>query len=154
MNKHKRGQSEIITTVLIILLVLAAIIIVWQVVKSTVQGGADTLEEQGACIGIGLDIASRDSANDKITITRTSGGADDAVLGVKVLVKGVSVPDTNCVVDGTANTECKSIAIKQLESKTLNLTGTGLFGASDKIEIAPILSGGSVCNIADTSDAD
>lgn len=141
MNEHKRGQSEIITTVLIILLVLAAIIIVWQVVKSTVQGGADTLEDQGACIGIGLEIASRNSSSEQITVTRTPGGDDNAVAGVKVLVGGVS---------STLCTNCDA-TIAQLGSKTLGIDD---FDADTKIQVAPILKGGSVCNIADTSDAD
>jgi hypothetical protein len=53
---HKKAQSQIITTVLIILLVLAAIVIVWQVVNSTIRGGATQIEASSDCIGIQLTV--------------------------------------------------------------------------------------------------
>tara|TARA_Y100000034_G_scaffold127037_1_gene179209 strand:+ start:1182 stop:1574 length:393 start_codon:yes stop_codon:yes gene_type:complete len=52
----KKAQSQIITTVLIILLVLAAIVIVWQVVNSTVRGGAEEVEAQAECLGLTTEI--------------------------------------------------------------------------------------------------
>jgi len=54
MNRNKRGQSEIISTVLIILLVLAAIIIVWAVVTRIIGQGSKTIDEKMLCTEVAL----------------------------------------------------------------------------------------------------
>ena len=55
---NKKAQSQIITTVLIILLVLAAIVIVWQVVRTTVEEGAQNIVGTTACTTLDLKIES------------------------------------------------------------------------------------------------
>ena len=107
----KKAQSQIITTVLIILLVLAAVVIVWQVVRTTVTEGTDTLTERTACIGLSLDVTDVSVAVDVLTVkvTRGSGGPDDDnPLGLVLLVDGATVD-----YDGADQVP------KQLESKTL-----------------------------------
>jgi regulatory protein YycI of two-component signal transduction system YycFG len=71
---NKKAQSQIITTVLIILLVLAAIVIVWQVVNSTVAGGAQQVEDQSKCLGVNLE-ASQTSTT-VFSVKRTATGGD------------------------------------------------------------------------------
>jgi len=67
----KKAQAQIITTVLIILLVLAAIVIVWQVVSSTINKGAEEIEEQSSCIGLRVEITNIDTTANIITIRPT-----------------------------------------------------------------------------------
>jgi len=64
---NKKAQGEIITTVLIILLVLAAIVIVWQVIRGTVEKGAEEVESQAECIGLNIDITNIVAATNTVT---------------------------------------------------------------------------------------
>lgn len=147
MNKNKRGQSEIITTVLIILLVLAAIVIVWQVVKSTVEGGSKQVTAQSGCIGMDLKITNVGSLATSITNVTVSRGAD-------------SIPDANLnsikviVEDSTGTQKCNldiSTGLpKTLEEKLLITTCTGLTTATVyNVKIAPKISN-QQCNVAST----
>lgn len=73
----KKAQAQIITTVLIILLVLAAIVIVWQVVQSTVRGGAEEVEKQSACLGLTIEITNIDTAGTGSVTIRPNKDIDD-----------------------------------------------------------------------------
>jgi len=79
----KKAQSQIITTVLIILLVLAAIVIVWQVVNTTVRGGAEEVERQSKCLGATLEITNYDSSSVTVKNTGTK-----KINGVRIYVAG------------------------------------------------------------------
>ena len=94
----KKAQAQIITTVLIILLVLAAIVIVWQVVNTTVTGGAEQVRTQGACLGATLEITN--IAATSVTVRNT--GAED-VDGVKIYVEG-SLVGTSIATLGSGET--------------------------------------------------
>ena len=148
MNRNllssKRSQSQIITTILIILLVLAAIVIVWQVVQSTIESGAKTIEGTAACIGIDLKIVKADATGDNATITRMSGGDMNAVADVKFLVAGLAL---------TSTTSASGTDLEPLETKTY----TGVISAvGDKVEVATILSDvdGTICNVMDNTLAE
>jgi len=145
----RKAQSEIITTVLIILLVLAAVVIVWQVVQSTIESGAKTIEGTSACIGIDLKIVSANSTSDRIAITRLSGGDTNAVANIKFLVEGLSVTDSGISVLAPATTK----SLEPLETKTY--TGFTLT-KGDKVEVAAIFNDdeGTVCNIMDEALAE
>lgn len=140
----KKAQSQIITTILIILLVLAAIVIVWQVVQSTIESGAETIEGTAACIGIDLKIVSAYAAGDNATVTRMSGGSMNAVANVKFLVAGLAL---------TSTTSPSGTDLEPLETKTY----TGVISAvGEKVEVAAILSDtdGTICNIMDNALAE
>ncbi len=140
MNKNKRGQSEIITTVLIILLVLAAIVIVWQVVRSTVTTGANQITGGTDCITLGFEITKADIGDNNVIVKRTAGSGD---LGKLILI-----------VNGVTNSTTDSAGLKELESKQLSLDpATSTLKADDKIEVAAILGttgNNKICDIADT----
>ncbi len=114
MNKNKRGQSEIITTVLIILLVLAAIVIVWQVVKSTVAGGAGQIGSQTDCMTISLEIirATNQSTGNLVLKRNTGAGS---LIGVRVYLDDVFVE--NVAVD-----------MAELDTKTYAIVSTQIAG--------------------------
>lgn len=145
----KRSQSQIITTILIILLVLAAIVIVWQVVQSTIESGAETIEGTAACIGIDLKIVSAYATGNNVTVTRMSGGNMNAVANVKFLVAGSSIADTAVSVALPATTK----NLEPLETKTY----TGVTSSvGEKVEVAAILSDtdGTICNVMDNALAE
>jgi len=124
----KKAQSQIITTVLIILLVLAAIVIVWQVVNTTVEGGAGQVEAAAACIGVAMKVTG---ANGLIVdVMRESGGTVDAV-GYKVLIDGVSRDGTNV-----------PISVEQLESSQAVLIGS-LSAGAHKYQVTGVIDGTS-----------
>ena len=101
---NKKAQSQIITTVLIILLVLAAIVIVWQVVRKTVETGAEGITSATDCFGVEMEVTSGDSSS--VIVMRKPGGTADAV-SYKILVDGTTVGTTN-----------SREIIKQLETST------------------------------------
>jgi len=110
----KKAQSQIITTVLIILLVLAAVVIVWQVVRTTVVEGTETLTERTACIGLSLDITGfevSDSGGFNVSVTRQAGGPSDDV-DLVLLLEGINTAYTGA-----------PISIGQLESRILFVPG-------------------------------
>lgn len=74
----KKAQSQIITTVLIILLVLAAIVIVWQVVNTTVKGGAEAVTDADQCFKVVMEITdvTTGAGTGSITVKRSPGTAD------------------------------------------------------------------------------
>jgi len=125
MNKDKRGQSQIITTVLIILLVLAAIVIVWQVINNMVGKSATSAEQTAACIGLDLDIVGvTNSPSDlNVTVTRKAGGPEDKVT-LTLLVDGV-VTDY----DGS------DVELGPLESGKLGYGAYGSDTVPDKVEV-------------------
>ena len=126
---HKKGQSQIITTILIILLVLAAIVIVWQVVSNTIKQGSTEIEKQTDCLGISMSVTSVSSTS--ATIRREPGGKVLTGTSVLYIVNGASAtyPGTK-----TFTTP--------LESETL----TGI-AAGATIEVALKLIDGTVCPI-------
>jgi hypothetical protein len=135
---NKRAQSQIITTVLIILLVLAAIVIVWQVVQSTIESGAGTIEGTASCIGIDLEILSTDATANTINVRRASGGDMNAVANVRFIVNGATA---------TPTTNPSSTDLEPLETKQWGLT----LSSADKVEVAAILNDddSTICNIMD-----
>ncbi len=140
----KKAQSQIITTILIILLVLAAIVIVWQVVQSTIESGAETIEGTAACIGIDLKIVLANSTVNEASVTRMSGGAINAVADVRFLVAGASLSSTA----STSGTDLEPLETKIYTGVTSSV--------GDKVEVAAILSdtGGTICNIMDNALAE
>ena len=136
----KKAQSQIITTVLIILLVLAAVVIVWQVVRTTVIEGTETLTERTACIGLSLDITSfslvgTNSDELEVKVTRNAGGPDDDNdLTLVLLVDGV----TQTYTEGSG-----AVVVKQLESATLTYPGYGSTIAPTKVQV-----GGKIGKVA------
>jgi len=92
----KKAQSQIITTVLIILLVLAAIVIVWQVVNTTVKGGAEAVADADQCFKISMEItgATTGAGTGTVTVKRNPGTADLRALAIVIDGKRVS-PDVS-----------------------------------------------------------
>lgn len=125
----KKAQSQIITTVLIILLVLAAIVIVWQVVNSTVRSGAEQLESQSACLGLNLVVVSAVDSNDTVTIRRDPGAGDQTGVGAILFVNGVNQGNLG-------------ISLNELDSDSATSTN---FVSGNDIQIAGVLSGGTLC---------
>src|SRR3989338_7473840 len=119
----KKAQSQIITTVLIILLVLAAIVIVWQVVNTTVKGGAEAVADADQCFKISMEIISVDTTADTVTVKRNPGNADLRELAF--------------VVDGQkANPNSPATSLTELSTQTFS----GLDIASgNKVEIYAIV---------------
>ena len=134
MNKNKRGQSEIITTVLIILLVLAAIVIVWQVVKSTVTSGAEQIGTQSDCMGLNLVVVGANSTT--VTVRRDPGADKQASVDAILFVNG-------------ANKGIVAAGLAELGSYTnTTVTSAGIpIGGGANIQLAGKLSGGTLCSL-------
>jgi len=158
MNKNKRGQSEIITTVLIILLVLAAIVIVWQVVKGTVSTGSEQVTSAAGCIGISLDITTTTKTIiapivvDSVTIKR---GADSIPTATSATSPGLNSIKV-IVEDSTGAQKCSQdllysvplpITLQELKLNTGCVTA--LVAGNYKVKIAPKING-QQCDVADT----
>ena len=148
MNKNKRGQSEIITTVLIILLVLAAIVIVWQVVKSTVTSGTGQVESQSNCIGMSLTVTDVTSTATSITNVKIKRGADSiadtSFTSMKILVTKSDGSSACTISDITTGLP------KALEELSYTVTCTDLTTATDyTVKVAPKI-GGQQCDISST----
>jgi flagellin-like protein len=127
---NKKAQSELITTVLIILLVLAAVVIVWQVVKSSVSGGANQVNKQSQCIGVSMDVVrAMNGTTNTLIARRGAGSADAKVIGYKIYVNG-------------ANMASPTVSLGPLDTNTQNV----LLALSDKVYVAPILDGNIVCS--------
>ena len=141
---NKKAQSQIITTVLIILLVLAAIVIVWQVVRNTVDTGADSITSATDCIDVNLEIVSAHANDGNITVTRKAGGPNDIVSDIKVLVGGSEATITWASGAGPD--------LLPLETGFWTLSA---FTVGDEVEVAAVLSNdaATVCDISDTEDA-
>ena len=129
----KKAQSQIITTVLIILLVLAAIVIVWQVVNTTVRGGAESIETQSACLGMNLVVVSATNSSDtnNIVVRREPGASKQIDVDYIVFLNG----EKN-ITEDDAN-------LGELDSFTSNVAG--LSSAGDYIQVAPRLDSGTLC---------
>ncbi len=149
MNKNKRGQSEIITTVLIILLVLAAVVIVWQVVKSTVQTGAGQVSGGSDCMTLSLDItkATNQTTNNLVLKRNTGTGK---LLGIRIYLDGINI------------NEDKSVTSNQLESSTYTISNALINGnvsaPGKKLKIAKLvgepgtaLADARLCDFTDNS---
>ena len=136
---NKKAQSQIITTVLIILLVLAAIVIVWQVVNSTIAGGAEEIEKQSACLGITMEASAVTGVGDQVTIKRGAGGGVLTGTGVVYIING----------DSATYPGTKSFG-SPFESEVINIT-TANYGGD--VVVALNLSDGTVCSISGTATA-
>ena len=132
MNKNKRGQSEIITTVLIILLVLAAIVIVWQVVKSTVTSGAEQIGTQSDCMGLNLVVVGANSTT--VTVRRDPGADKQASVDAILFVNG-------------ANKGIVATGIAELGSYTNTTIPAEVISSGANIQLAGKLSGGTLCSL-------
>jgi hypothetical protein len=134
---NRKAQSQIITTVLIILLVLAAIVIVWQVVNSTIKGGAEQIDKQSTCLGISMEVTATSATT--ATVKRIGG---NTLTGTTVVYTegGTTTQfpdgDTNAGLDDYNDPMAsQSIAVP----------------ASTSIEVALKLSDGTVCPISGTA---
>ena len=138
---ERKAQAQVITTILIILLVLAVIVIVWQVVTRTVTTTTETLEEKSDCIGVSLDVTEAKASDNKVKITRLSGGPTEAV-SVKILVGGTVVATT------------ETATLLQLESKvyTISTMPDPLTAANQKVEVAAMI-GTVACEVSDSIDS-
>ena len=127
---QKKAQSQIITTVLIILLVLAAIVIVWQVVNSTVSGGAEEIDKQSSCIGLSMEVTRAVATETTVTVRRGPGSDTTVVTGYKVFINGAQsgADDT---------TDLTPLATDKFVTPALV--------SGNDVEVAPILSDGTVC---------
>jgi len=133
----KKAQSQIITTVLIILLVLAAIVIVWQVVNTTVRGGAEEVEAQAGCIGVNMVVVSADSATGDVVVRRDPGATDVASVTPIIFVNG-------------ANNITGTTALAQLDSDTITVSG---LATGEEVQVAAKLADGSVCPLGTVLEA-
>ena len=127
----KKAQSQIITTVLIILLVLAAIVIVWQVVSTTVRGGAEQVETQSACLGMNLVIVKA-SVADGVTVRREPGAGEQKNVSAILFVGGENKGDLG-------------LKLNELDSRSNTTIAAGTFGAGNNIQVAAALSSGTLC---------
>lgn len=84
----RKAQSQIITTILIILLVLAAIVIVWQVVRGTVEEGAESIPGQTDCLTTRLDISVPATNAQVLKVERGTGEGD--LVGIRVFINDVA----------------------------------------------------------------
>jgi|SRR3989344_8933332 len=130
---YKKAQSAIITTILIILLVLAAIVIVWQVVNSTIKGGAEQIEKQSSCLGVSLEIEKKGYTT--FSIKRAGGGLITPEPSIRVISNGTS---TTCTSWNPGDPDWT----QDFQSATCTL-----MTAPGSLEAAVVLSDGTVCPI-------
>ncbi|MDD5193158.1 MAG: hypothetical protein PHF67_01085 [Candidatus Nanoarchaeia archaeon] len=136
VQKGKKAQGEIITTVIIIILVLASIVIVWQVVQSSVSKGGEQGKGQSSCIGLNY-VITKAVANatglaagaGNITIRRNTGAPDVASFQAKVFVDGVDTGKT-ILVGGELNTTLFKI---DLGANAVSIP------VGSKVQLAPIV---------------
>ena len=134
----KKAQSQIITTVLIILLVLAAIVIVWQVVNTTIRGGAEQVETQSACLGLNLVVESASAASDQVLVRRDPGAPDQIDVDFIIFVSG-------------ANSNTVDANLNELGSNLS--TATTDIATTDYVQVAPKLASGTLCPLGSKKDA-
>ena len=133
----KKAQSQIITTVLIILLVLAAIVIVWQVVSSTVRGGAEDVQTQSNCLGLSLVVVKADATASTVTIRREPGAPEQEGVEAILFVNG-------------ENQGNLGMSLNQLD--TGNGVATTLV-AGDEVQVAAKLADGTLCPLSPITKA-
>ena len=94
--RDKKGIADIIVTVIIVGLSLAAIVIVWAVVSGLINQESNSINIQGKCGGITLDVLSMNCTlgapnpqNCSVSLERT--GTDQSVIsGVKLVFRNSS----------------------------------------------------------------
>ena len=133
MMKSKRSQGEIITTVLIILVVLAAVAIVATFIIRTVRTSTGTAEEKAQCLSIEASIERAVKNETNVSVKRGVGGS------------GVNLSNVRVYVDGAW--KANITAIIPLETKSVDTNVTLASGSI--VEIAPVLSTGTLCDIKD-----
>lgn len=134
----KKGQEQIVTTILMILIVLAAIIIVWQVIDRFVRGGSAQIETKMSCIDVRLDIVSANNNTGSVTVTRLSGGADDAVKDVKFLVDGIAS-------DYTGVAAGAGLGVLESEEYTV---ANAIGAVGKKVQVGAVLKDDTVCDVS------
>lgn len=144
---NKKAQSQIITTVLIILLVLAAIVIVWQVVRTTVEGGADEVTGGTDCVTLSLEL---------VDVNFNSVAPFNTTFKVKRNAGSGDLDNIVVIIDGEVqSTEIPADQLDELETTTeQDYSIVGATAAATKLEIAARLSTNSnekLCGIADTA---
>ncbi|MDO8467579.1 MAG: hypothetical protein Q7S56_01360 [Nanoarchaeota archaeon] len=113
---HKRGLSEVITTLIFILLAIIAIGIVWYIFNNLSNQTQDQINSNSQCIG--LDIRPVGISGTDIQVTRGAGTATE-IGGVKISPDGGTLQD--CLGDipvGTTKT-CTLTGILSVTSVTV-----------------------------------
>ena len=130
---YKKAQAGIITVILIILLVLAAIVIVWQVVNTTIRGGAEQIEKQSGCLGVTLEVEKKGYT--LFSIKRAGGGLITPEPSIRIISNGTS---TTCTSWNPTDPDWT----QDFQSATCTLTL-----APGSLEAAVVLSDGTVCPV-------
>ncbi len=127
--KHKKGLSDVVTTLIIILLAIVAIGIIWMVVKGILQGGSEQVALGAKCKDVEIQATKIENTTTvgtgyKLTLSRT--GAGEEIGGVKVVL-----------FNDTANSEVVDFgnALAALETATETLTLTTAVINANKVEM-------------------
>ncbi len=85
----KKGISAVVVTIMIVLVAIVAVAIFWAALRGQVEGGSESIDIQGQCISLDLQISEIDSNANTVTVERKPGKAD-GFSGIKVVVDGTS----------------------------------------------------------------
>ena len=131
---NKKGLSSVVANVLIVLLAVAAVGILMAIILPTLQSSSDEIEARTNCQMMNLEVVSCSASNEKVTVSRGTGGPD-TIDGVRIIVEG----EGTCDVTG----EMDELAIK--EFLTNGCTSITLSG-SDIVTVGAMI-GDDICEI-------
>lgn len=132
----KRSQQDIIVTILLVLLAIAAVVIIAGFIMRNVRTSGEVGEAKIDCLKLDYEIVQAINAQRAISIKRNTGGEDVNVTSIRIYVDGI----------WTANmTQVPAV----LETRSVDAS-TSLLNAGQKVEIAPVLQSGTICDIEDS----
>jgi flagellin-like protein len=140
-----KAQSQVITTVLLILIVLAAVTIIWTILKPFFNRMDD---QSSKCIEVRVEIEKAVSSTDKITVERKSGGAEEDVTGLKLLIND-QLAEINSVNGVACTGDACDTSLGRLDKKEFGVTTD--FDSGAEIQVAPAVgTQKQLCPVADT----
>ena len=149
MLKNKKAISDVVVTILIVLISIVAVAVLWAVLGPMLRGTTQQLPGKQDCILLSLSIVPGSASYDDLTsyaYVTVKRGADGAKLDkIRILVDG----KTATLEDDTAPDE-----LGEVEYTITDVGGELLTGTPAKIEIAGIIQGNVLCNVADTVEGD
>ena len=158
-KRDKKGFSTVITTILLIALVIVLIGIIWGVVNGLIK---KSTESSGACFGIFEKVSLNSEytcyTDDELRFSISISDIDVEEVLVGISAEGESltfrIKNDSSEIDNLVMYPGGSTSIG-LPSKNagltyvLDLSGAGLSGTPEVIDIAPVIKG-SQCEISDS----
>ncbi len=143
---NKKGQQEIIVTVLLVLLALAAVVLIAGFIMRNVRQGGEVGESRVNCLSLDYEVTRAANGESTISVRRNTGGENVNVTGIKILVDSTNRLEMKDL-PGILETRSACIDTNVSNNCTNSSFVTGQLTTGQKIEIAPVLQGGTVCDV-------